>query len=91
MSTTQQINMTNTTPPTIKSPLKPSAKSNAPDSNNLKNFFQNLLNKNNAPTNATTSTTSASTTATSSSTSFDSTQTSPPSNSNPANRSESNA
>ena len=82
--------MTNTTPPTIKSPLKPNAKSNAPDSNNLKNFFQNLLNKNNAPTNTTPS---ASTTATNSSTSFDSTQTSPPlSNStNPANRSESNA
>jgi hypothetical protein len=47
--------MTSTTPPNIKSPHKPAVKVNAPDSNNLKNFFQNLLNKN-APSNASNST-----------------------------------
>lgn len=50
----QQTTVT-TTPATIKTPHKqPALKGpnpNAPDSTNLKNFFQNLLNKN-APTSA---------------------------------------
>ena len=56
MSGTQAINTGSATPQTMKTPLKPPAQAlkgsnpTAPDSTNLKNFFQNLLNKN-APTN----------------------------------------
>ena len=53
MGSMQQMNMATTSPPVIKTPHKPTAikpnNPNAPDSTNLKNFFQNLLNKN-APT-----------------------------------------
>lgn len=57
MNLSQSMNASNTTPQTLKTPHKPvvqvlkGANPNAPDSTNLKNFFQNLLNKN-APSNA---------------------------------------
>ena len=45
------MNATSSSAPTLKTPHKPAPKAlganpNAPDSTNLKNFFQNLLNKN---------------------------------------------
>lgn len=45
MSTPQPINVPSATPQTTK-PTKPIKSSNGTDSTNLKNFFQNLLNKN---------------------------------------------
>ena len=60
MGSMQQMNMTTTSPPVLKTPHKPTAikpnNPNAPDSTNLKNFFQNLLNKN-APSSTTASNT----------------------------------
>ena len=61
MNTMPSMNASSTTPPSIKTTHKPQAKSNNPagaDSTNLKNFFQNLLNKN-APSNAPGSTSSS--------------------------------
>ena len=60
MSGNPALNSGSATPQTMKTPLKPPAQAlkgnnpTAPDSTNLKNFFQNLLNKN-APTNTSSS------------------------------------
>ena len=67
MSTMTSMNTTTSTPPSLKTPHKPpihkGPASTGTDSTNLKNFFQNLLNKN-APTTPVSASTSPSTSVT---------------------------
>lgn len=71
MSTAAPMNASATTPTVLKTPHKPpvhkASNPNGTDSTNLKNFFQNLLNKN-APTTSATSAAAAASAAMSSTT-----------------------